>query len=274
MIHLEDVLFTYSDRGISDPVLKHITLRIREGEFVAIVGANGSGKSTLAKMINGLLLPTKGSVTVGEWQTSNTEQIPFIRQHVGMVFQNPENQFVATSVLDDVAFGLENIGFPPEHMQQRVEEALTKVRMWEYRHAQPHQLSGGQKQRVAIAAILAMKPEIIIFDEATSMLDPVGRAEVRSLMSELHEEGLTLITITHDMEEAILASRMIVLHGGKVLQDADPFDVFENKQCLQLAQLELPFHLEVENTLRAAGLPLPKSKNKTIDELVEQLCEF
>jgi energy-coupling factor transport system ATP-binding protein len=270
MIRLDGVSYTYPAREEQRPVLNNLDLEIREGEFVAIVGANGSGKSTLAKLINGLLLPTAGSVTVGPWQTTDAEQLADVRQLVGMIFQNPENQFVATSVLDDVAFGLENIGYPPERMGERIEEVLTRVDMWAYRHAGPHQLSGGQKQRVAIAAVLAMQPRVIIFDEATSMLDPTGRADIRSLMAELHAEGFTLITITHDMDEALMASRMIVLHDGHVLLDGEPLDVFEDERCLHLARLELPFHLEVEQALRAAGFRLPKTKN--VDELVEQLC--
>lgn len=267
MIQITDVSYAYSNQ---EPVIRELSLSIQKGEFVAIVGPNGSGKSTLAKLINGLLLPTSGVVHVGELTTAHPKELMQIRQKIGMVFQNPENQMVATTVLDDVAFGLENIGFPPEKMMERIKDSLQIVKMWEHRLAEPHHLSGGQKQRVAIAGILAMRPEVILFDESTSMLDPEGRFEMVQIMKELHQEGLTIITITHDMEEASEATRVLLMQDGAVLRDRVPAQLFEETDILQQNQLELPFAIEARERLNQLGLSLPGSI-KTKEELVAHL---
>lgn len=269
MIQLTDVSFSYSQIN-QEPLISDLTLSIQRGEFVAIVGPNGSGKSTLAKLMNGLLLPSSGEVTMLELSTSNPDELMQIRQKIGMVFQNPENQMVATTVLDDVAFGLENIGFPPAKMMERIKESLQIVRMWEHRLAEPHHLSGGQKQRVAIAGILAMRPEIILFDESTSMLDPEGRSEMMQIMKELHQEGLTIITITHDMEEAAEATRVLIMKDGEVLRDGNPTQLFEEIDILKQNQLELPFIIETRERLIQLGLPLPRTI-QTKKELVKYL---
>jgi energy-coupling factor transport system ATP-binding protein len=269
VIHLNDVSFSYTYPK-QEPIIHEITLSIQSGEFVAIVGPNGSGKSTLAKLMNGLLLPTKGEVCVSQLKTTNEEDLMEVRQKVGMVFQNPENQMVATTVLDDVAFGLENIGFPPEQMMGQIKDSLQKVKMWEYQSAEPHHLSGGQKQRVAIAGILAMKPEVILFDEATSMLDPEGRAEMLQIMKDLHKEGLTVIMITHDMEEAAQASRIIMMKEGRLLRDGAPSQIFEEIAVLRENQLELPFAIEARETFIQYGLAIPLTI-QTKEELVKHL---
>jgi energy-coupling factor transport system ATP-binding protein len=267
MIQIKDVSFAYSNQ---EPVVRELSLSIQKGEFVAIVGPNGSGKSTLAKLINGLLLPISGEIHMGELSTTNPKELMQIRQKIGMVFQNPENQMVATTVLDDVAFGLENIGFPPEKMMERIKDSLQIVKMWEHRLAEPHHLSGGQKQRVAIAGILAMRPEVILFDESTSMLDPEGRFEMMQIMKELHQEGLTIITITHDMEEASEATRVLLMQDGAVLRDRVPAQLFEEIDILQQNQLELPFAIEARERLNQLGLSLPRTI-KTKEELVKHL---
>lgn len=267
MIQITDVSFAYSNQ---EPVIRELSLLIQRGEFVAIVGPNGSGKSTLAKLINGLLLPTSGEVHMGELSTTNPHELMQIRQKIGMVFQNPENQMVATTVLDDVAFGLENIGVPPGQMMERIKDSLQIVKMWEHRLAEPHHLSGGQKQRVAIAGILAMRPEVILFDESTSMLDPEGRFEMMQIMKELHQEGLTIITITHDMEEASEATRVLLMQDGTVIRDGIPTQLFEEIEILQENQLELPFAIEARERLNQLGLSLPQSI-KTKEELVKHL---
>lgn len=270
MILLEQVSYTYPNRE-EQLIINQVSLSIEQGEFVALMGPNGSGKSTLAKLINGLLLPTKGKVFLESLETTDKEHLWQIRQKVGMVFQNPENQFVATTVYDDVAFGLENMGFPPEEMPSRIEEALNRVNMLAYQEAEPHQLSGGQKQRVAIAGILAVRPEVIIFDEATSMLDPQGRREVLTIMQELHQEGITIINITHDMDEVLSASRVILMKEGTILRDTTPAELFAETSLLEENDLELPFVFEVKHRLEEHDIFLPPSiQNK--QDLVEHLC--
>lgn len=268
VITLKEISFSYPNQ--ERRIIHNVTVSIKQGEFVALIGPNGSGKSTLAKLMNGLLQPTEGEIWINSLQPTDEEQIWQIRQKVGMVFQNPENQFVATTVLDDVAFGLENIGYPPEQMQARIEEALRRVNMWEFRDVEPHHLSGGQKQRVAIAGILAMKPDVIIFDEATSMLDPQGRNEIVTIMQELHQEGITIITITHDMDEAWQASRVILMNEGSIQQDTDPHTLFEELPLLIENNLELPFVLMMREGLKEHGIELPNTiQNKK--DLVEHL---
>jgi energy-coupling factor transport system ATP-binding protein len=269
LIQFKNASFSYTYPN-QDRIIHELTLTIQSGEFVAIVGPNGSGKSTLAKLTNGLLLPTEGDVSIGTLNTRIEDDLMEIRQKVGMVFQNPENQMVATTVLDDVAFGLENIGYPSEKMMSRIQESLQRVNMWEYQSSEPHHLSGGQKQRVAIAGVLAMKPDVILFDEATSMLDPEGRAEMLEIMKDLHNEGLTVITITHDMGEAAQASRLIMMKEGRILRDGTPNQIFEEAAVLKENQLDLPFIIEAREALIQHGLAIPTSI-QTKEELVKHL---
>lgn len=223
MLMFEDVHFYYKK---SIPILQDVTFTIGQGEFVAIVGPNGCGKSTVAKLMDGLLMPKQGNIRVFENNTNNAKQLVSIRQQVGFVFQNPEDQFITTTVRDEVLFGLENIRVPREEMEERVHQALQAVDMMQYIDAMPHELSGGQKQRVAIAAILAMQPQVIIFDEATSMLDPLSRKQLLAHMHTLHKQGMTIIHITHHMEEVLQAERVLLLADGKLCFDGNPMTFF------------------------------------------------
>ncbi len=266
MITFQDVHFKYS----AEYVLKGIDLTIQEGEFVTIIGHNGSGKSTLAKHINGLLLPVQGVVRVLDYSTKDTEDIWKIRQLVGMVFQNPDNQFVAPTVLDDVAFGLENLGVPRAEMMDRIETSLRLVSMWDYRDREPHRLSGGQKQRVAIAGVLAMRPKVIVFDESTAMLDPMGRKEVIETARQLRETGITVVNITHYLEEAMFSDRVLVMNEGEILLQGTPQEVFRNIEQLRMIGLDVPFSVELADRLRNRGFSLSKDIWQT-DQLVKQL---
>jgi energy-coupling factor transport system ATP-binding protein len=247
-----DQVYFYYKKG--QPVLEDISFTIEAGEFVAIVGANGSGKSTIAKLMDGLLLPRKGSIQFKGLDTTNPADLIDIHQQIGFIFQNPEDQFITTTVMDEVLFGLENLRVPREEMRSRLEHALQAVHMEDYVDAMPHQLSGGQKQRVAIAAILAMRPQVIIFDEATSMLDPQGRQQVLAIMQELHRQGLTIIQITHHMEEVLSAKRLLLLHQGRLAFDGDPLAFFETMPVADY-QLQLPFAVRVQILLHAAAPP-------------------
>lgn len=229
-----------------------VSLDIEKGSFVAVVGMNGSGKSTLAKCLNGLLIPTAGSVTVDGFDTRDEEHIWDIRSRVGMVFQNPDNQIVSSIVEDDVAFGPENIGVAPEEIRKRVDEALKRVGMYELKDKGAHMLSGGQKQRIAIAGAVAMRPACIVFDEPTAMLDPKGRASVMSIIKDLNAEGITCVLITHFMSEAEQADRIIVLKDGKLVADRTPADLFSDVAFLESVGLELPPAIELRTK---AGLP-------------------
>lgn len=272
MLHAENVSFAYP--GKEKTVLKDISVQFEEGCFTAVLGHNGSGKSTLSRIFNALLIPTQGKVTVDGLDSLEEENIWEIRKLVGMVFQNPDNQLVATTVEEDVAFGPENLGLPSAEIRQRVEEALGKVNMLEYRKHQPHQLSGGQKQRVAIAGILAIKPKYIFFDEATAMLDPQGRFEVMDTIHDLHSKGgITPIIITHFMEEAALAQRVIVMSQGEIVMDGAPTKIFTEIKRLQELKLDVPVAVEMSNLLRKEGILLP-SNIITNDELVEELCHL
>lgn len=253
------------------PALDHVSLEIMEGSFTAILGPNGSGKSTLAKNLNALYLPSQGKVYVAGMDTENDALVWNIRQTAGMVFQNPDNQIVASVVEEDVAFGLENLGVPPEEIRTRIEEAMSSVGILELRDQNPSRLSGGQKQRVAIAGIIAMRPRCIIFDEPTAMLDPRGRREVRDIIHKLHEEGITIILITHFMEEAAEADRVIVMKDGRVISDADPETTFRDSSILQASGLELPPAIRLRNRLRDCGIPVP-DRVMTIPALAEYLC--
>ena len=241
IIVLDDVSFSYKiNENASVDVLKNVSFSISPGEYVAIIGHNGSGKSTLSKHFNGLLTPSSGDVWVQGNNTKDESKKLAIRKAVGMVFQHPDNQIVATIVEEDVAFGLENIGVPREEMKQRIDEALEVVKMSEFRKRPPHHLSGGQKQRVAIAGVLAMKPDCIVFDESTSMLDTFGRNEVLQAIRQLNKMGMTIITVTHRMSEAAEADRIIVVEDGKIVMDGKPRDIFKHKQVLMDLQLDVP----------------------------------
>ncbi|HIX64754.1 MAG TPA: energy-coupling factor transporter ATPase [Candidatus Anaerotruncus excrementipullorum] len=258
-ISADGVVFGYpKENGDLNIVLRGVTLHIREGEFVAVLGHNGSGKSTIAKHMNAILVPNEGQVTVDGIPTTQEERLYDIRQRVGMVFQNPDNQIVATVVEEDVAFGPENVGVEPAEIRRRVDGALADVGMSEYKLHAPHQLSGGQKQRVAIAGIIAMRPRCIVLDEPTAMLDPKGRREVMSTIQRLNREhGITVVLITHYMEEAAQAQRVVVMNDGKILWDATPREVFSHVQELKEVGLDVPQATELCWRLRQAGLDLP-----------------
>lgn len=272
IIKVENVSYDY--RRFEEeklPAVRGVSFEIEEGEFVVIGGANGSGKSTLAKMLNGLLKPTDGKIEVLGMDVSNEEKVFEIRRNVGIVFQNPDNQTVASIVEDDVAFGPENLGVPREEIVSRVQWALKAVGMEEYAKSTPFKMSGGQKQRIAIAGILAMKPKIIVLDEATSMLDPNGRKEVMSVLKKLNEEeNMTVIHITHHMEEAADADRILVMDGGKLVMDGAPREVFADGEKLKEHALSLPVAAELADMLRKAGLPVRESVLSE-DELLEEI---
>jgi energy-coupling factor transport system ATP-binding protein len=227
------------------------------GQLLAVVGGNGSGKSTLAKHLNALLLPTGGTVLIDGMNTQDPDAVWDIRRRVGMVFQNPDNQIVATVVEEDVAFGPENLGIPPEEIRERVESSLGAVDMLRFRRQEPHLLSGGQKQRVAIAGILAMHPQCVVLDEATTMLDPQGQREVMDTVGRLIAEGITVIHITHSMDEALRCHRVVVMHAGRIAMDGTPQDVFSRVDELDALRLTLPPIPRLAQQLRAAGLPIP-----------------
>lgn len=262
MIEIEDLEYeyrTYDDNGNpgeSIRALDHVTLSVPKGQFLAVLGHNGCGKSTLAKHLNGILVGTKGKVFINGIDTADDDRIFDVRQTVGMVFQNPDNQLVATVVEEDVAFALENLGVPTTEIRQRVDEALKTVRMYDYRTHSPHQLSGGQKQRVAIAGVLAMRPDCIVLDEPTAMLDPKGRSEVMKTIRLLHSQGVTIVLITHYMEEAAQAQRVVVMDRGKILMDDEPHKIFSHVAELRGCSLDVPQVTELMYELRKNGLPV------------------
>lgn len=258
MIKCENVTFLYeNEEGEGRIVLDDIKLNIEKGSFVAILGRNGSGKSTLAKHLNAVLLPTRGRVYVNNIPTDDENSLFEIRRSVGMVFQNPDNQIVATTVEEDVAFGLENLGVPYDEMHERVEKALKSVGMYEYAKAQPHLLSGGQKQRVAIAGVIAMEPECIVFDEPTAMLDPKGRREVMETIKQLNKSmGITVVLITHFMEEAAKSDRVIVMDKGKIVMDDTPGKVFSLVERITELGLDVPPVTRLVNLLRKKGVEI------------------
>lgn len=249
-----------------------VSMRVKKGEFLAILGHNGSGKSTLAKLFNALYVPGSGTVWVCGMDTKDDDLVFDIRQHAGMVFQNPDNQIVATVVEEDVAFGLENNGVPPKEIRVRIDEALEAVGMTKYAKKAPHMLSGGQKQRVAIAGVLAMKPECIVLDEATAMLDPIGRSEVISTIERLNrDEGITVVLITHHMNEAEHADRVIVMNEGRVAMDGAPREVFAQVEKLKSIGLTVPDTVELLYELRGAGCDLPLTAI-TVDECADAIA--
>ncbi|WFA10443.1 energy-coupling factor transporter ATPase [Tissierella sp. Yu-01] len=273
MIKLENVTYEYKSY-IDDSILtavNNINLEVKKGEFLVILGHNGSGKSTMAKMMNGLILPTKGEVYVMGMNTRDEEKIWDIRAKAGMVFQNPDNQLVATIVEEDVAFGPENQGIPPAEIRKRVDEALEVVEMSEYKKHAPHLLSGGQKQRIAIAGILAMKPDCIIFDEPTAMLDPNGRLEVMNTIKKLNkEEGKTIILITHYMDEAVEADRIMVMSQGEIVLKGTPREVFRQVDRVKELGLDVPQVTELVYELRKEGFDI-KDDVLNVEELVDLL---
>lgn len=255
-------------------VLDDVSFDVYEGEFLAVLGRNGSGKSTLAKLLNALFLPTDGAVYVDGIDTREEDKLFTIRALCGMVFQNPDNQLVASIVEEDVAFGLENLGVEPHEMRTRVYEAIERVGLTPYKNRAPHMLSGGQKQRVAIAGILAMRPRIIVFDEATAMLDPSGRLDVLDIVKRLNrEEGITVVWITHFMEEAAQADRVLVMDHGKIAMLGAPKQVFSQVDEVKVLGLDVPEMAQLNQTLINAGLELPH-EILTIDEMVEALCQL
>lgn len=262
-IELHDLSFSYpGDDRREIPVLKHLNLQIPKGAYVAILGHNGSGKSTLAKLMNLILTPSEGEVLIDGVNVLSSDveedQIMEVRRKISMVFQNPDNQLVATVVEEDIAFGVENLGVAPSEIRARVDQALKAVGMEAYAKHSPHQLSGGQKQRVAIAGIIAMLPQCIIFDESTAMLDPVGRKDVISIMEKLNrEQGITVLNITHNMDEAARADRVIVMDDGQIRYDGTPKEVFSHVEGLREVGLDVPQVTELFYELRSAGIPLP-----------------
>ncbi|WP_312108446.1 energy-coupling factor transporter ATPase [Brevibacillus reuszeri] len=249
IIRVENVSFAYQlNQDQQVPVLQNVSLEVFPGEYVAIIGHNGSGKSTLSKHLNGILTPKEGDVFVNGINTREKERIHEVRSRVGMVFQHPDNQIVATIVEDDVAFGLENIGTAEEEMKERIDFALEAVGMSAFRHRPPHHLSGGQKQRIAIAGILAMKPQCLVLDEATSMLDSYGRQDILTVVRKLHSEGMTIVTVTHHMSEVAEADRVVVMEGGKIVLQGTPREVFAHQDRLQ------ELHLDVPDASRIAAL--------------------
>lgn len=255
-IECKNISYTYGEEEESVLAIDNLSLTINEGEFVAILGHNGSGKSTLSKHFNGILVPLKGDVIVDGINTRDEERLFELRSRVGMVFQNPDNQIVATIVEEDVAFAPENLGIEPSEIRKRVDEALKTVGMYKYKDHQPHKLSGGQKQRVAIAGVLAMNPKCIILDEPTAMLDPEGRAQVMRTIEKLSGEGITVVLITHFMDEAARAGRVVVMNDGKVILDGTPREVFREEEKLLEVGLAVPPVTHLCSRLSKAGLPI------------------
>ncbi|WP_234123221.1 energy-coupling factor transporter ATPase [Clostridium hydrogenum] len=275
MIECKEVVYEYQNEDkTANVAVDGVNISINKGEFLVILGRNGSGKSTLAKHFNALLVPSSGTVIVDGLDTSNSENIWNIRHSTGMVFQNPDNQLVATIVEEDVAFGPENLGIEPAEIRKRVDDSLKKVGMYEYRKHAPHLLSGGQKQRVAIAGILAMKPKCIVFDESTAMLDPSGREEVMNTIMDLNKNNhMTIVLITHFMEEAVNADRIVVIDKGKLVKEGTPREVFSHVEIMKKIGLDVPQMTELAYELNKSGIHV-KEDILTIDEMVSELCQL
>ena len=263
ILRLENLTFRYA--GTGEAALKNITLTFEKGSFTAILGHNGSGKSTLAKHLNAILLPTEGRVLVNGMNTAEEQYLLPIRKTVGMVFQNPDNQIVASVVEDDVAFAPENLGVESSEIRRRVDEALKTVGMYEYRQHAPHLLSGGQKQRVAIAGVLAMQPQVLVLDEPTAMLDPAGRAEVMRTVETLRRQGVTVVLITHHMTECIHCDRLIIMADGQVVMDGKPGEIFSRVEELRARELDVPETVSILYELRKAGMDVPLNALDTED---------
>ena len=274
MIKSENLKFQYKRENQETIALDGLSINIPRGSFTVIIGHNGSGKSTFAKLANGILLPSGGTIYVGGMDTRDEEKIWDIRKTAGMVFQNPDNQIVATLVEEDVAFGPENLGIPSKEIRERVDAALNSVGMYDHRRKPPHLLSGGQKQRIAIAGILAMKPECIILDEPTAMLDPAGRKEVVDTIKRLNkEEAMTIVHITHYMDEAVDADNVIVMEQGQMLLEGTPAQVFSNVEALQKMGLDVPQVTLLAHELRKSGLDIP-ADILSVEDMEKALCQY
>ena len=280
IVKTDNLVFDYIRRDEDGNVeavntaVDHVNLDVKQGQFIAILGHNGSGKSTLAKHINALLLPTEGTVYVSDMDTSDDKLKWDIRQNAGMVFQNPDNQIIGTTVQEDVGFGPENIGIPTDEIWERVLSALEKVGMMAYKEYSPNKLSGGQKQRVAIAGVVAMRPKCIVMDEPTAMLDPNGRKEVIETVMELNKkENVTVILITHYMDEAVLADKVFVMDKGKIVMEGGPREIFSKVEKLKELRLDVPQATELAYKLYKQGVPIPKGI-LTSEELVEAICRL
>lgn len=272
-IEVDNLTFEYErEDGTRNKALDSVSFSVEKGSFAAIIGQNGSGKSTLARNLNGILVPTSGKILVDAMDTADDDVIWDIRSKVAMVFQNPDNQIVSSIVEDDVAFGPENLGVDPVEIRKRVNDALKRVEMYDFRGKGPHNLSGGQKQRVAIAGAIAMRPECIVFDEPTAMLDPRGRQEVLDIAKELNAEGITVILITHFMEEAAKADKIIVLDKGLIKLQGTPVDIFRESDVLKEISLGVPPAVELADKLRDRGVHIPDNIIDE-DELVRFLCQ-
>lgn len=257
MLRADNITFSYAED--TPCVIDGLSTRIEKGEFVAVLGANGCGKSTLAKHFNAILLPQKGTVYVEDMKTSDEDRLLELRQKVGMVFQNPDNQIVATIVEEDVAFALENLGVPPDEMRARIDEAMQLAGIYKYREKAPHKLSGGQKQRVAIAGVIAMSPDCLVLDEATAMLDPIGREKVMRTVRKLNNERkITVVQITHYMDEAAKADRVIVMSAGKIVMEGTPKQIFSQVDKIRSLHLDVPQSAELCHALTDAGIPMPQ----------------
>ena len=277
-IEFQNVTFSYDEdeegNTTGETIVENFSLQIKKGDFVAVLGHNGCGKSTIAKLCNGINIPQSGKVLVDGTDTADEEKINSVRQKVGMVFQNPDNQIVATIVEDDVAFGPENLGVEPSEIRRRVDEALKRVGMYDFRLSEPHKLSGGQKQRVAIAGIIAMQPQCIVLDEPTSMLDPRGRKEVMDTIKMLNEEyGITVIIITHYMDEAAKANRVIVMEKGEIILDGKPREVFSRIDTLKKVGLDVPESTFLARELKNEGVDI-KGNILTVDELLSEIIRI
>ena len=270
LITVKNAVFRYE--GADADAVRGVSLDVKKGEFLAVLGRNGSGKSTLAKMLNALIVPTEGSITVDGITPTDDESCYEVRTRCGMVFQNPDNQIVSTIVEEDCAFGLENMGVEPGEIRRRVDEALERVGMADFALSSPHMLSGGQKQRVAIAGVVAMKPKIIVFDESTAMLDPVGRRDVFALARKLNkEEGITVVWITHFMDEAVRADRVAVMADGELMMDGTPREVFRREAEIRALGLDVPEMSQLAALLRAGGADIA-GDIMTVEEMVVALC--
>lgn len=269
IINVKDISFSYDDKILA---LDHVSFQIEKGSYTTIIGHNGSGKSTMAKLLIGLLEAKTGTIEIAEMPLDE-EHVYEIRNQVGVVFQNPDNQFIGSTVADDIAFGLENHQVPTEEMQSKIETFAAKVGMSDFLNSEPGKLSGGQKQRVAIAGVLAMDLNVIIFDEATSMLDPKGKREINQLIQELHQESnLTIISITHDMEEVAESDYAIVLNDGKVHMQGTPSEILKKKEELKKAKLDIPFALKLQEALKKEGLAIKEDIH--LEGVVEQICQL
>lgn len=273
-IKIENLVFEYikNDDNQRFRAIDDISFTVEKGSFTAVIGQNGSGKSTMAKNVNALFVPTSGKVYVDNLDTSDSNNMWDIRQRVAMVFQNPDNQIVSSIVEDDVAFGPENLGIDPEVIRERVDEALKGVEMYNFRKKAPHMLSGGQKQRIAIAGAVAMEPECIVFDEPTAMLDPKGRKEVLAVAKKLNRKGITVVLITHFMEEAAQADKIVVMDSGKVKMEGTPEEIFKRADELRQLRLDVPPAVDLAMKLRERNIDVPEGI-LTIDDMVKYLCQ-